>query len=68
MGPSSMLKDEIHVSDTWYTLSKNCKSIHIRFLQKILFYHLKSYFIIYTIPFYNTPNIQTFILSYHTLK
>ena len=44
------------------------KSIHIRFLQKISFYHLKNYFIIYTILFYNTPNIPTFILPYYTLK
>ena len=43
-------------------------SIHIRFFQKILFYHLKTYFINYTISFYNTPNVLTFIFQYNTLK
>ena len=28
----------------------------------------KNYFINYTIPFYNTPNIPTFIFLYNTLK
>ena len=31
-------------------------------------YHLKIYFIIYTIPFYNTPNIPIFIFLFYSLK
>ena len=36
----------------------------------ILFYFTisKSYFISYTIPFYNTPNIPTFIFLFYSLK
>ena len=36
----------------------------------ILFYFTisKSYFISYTIPFYNTPNIPTFIFLFNLLK
>ena len=34
------------------------------FYKKILLYHLKSYFIIYIIPFYNTSNIPTFIIAH----
>ena len=36
--------------------------------KKKLFYHLKNYFIIYTIPFFNTPTILTFTLPFYTLK
>ena len=43
-------------------------SIHIRNLHTILFYHLKTYFIIYTIPFYVTLNIPTFIFLFYSLK
>ena len=48
--------------------STNTQSICIRFLQTILFYHLKTYFIIYTIPFYITFNIPTFIFLFYSLK
>ena len=38
-----------------------------KILKKIIFYYLKSYFIYFTIPFYNSPNIS--ILIFHiTLK
>ena len=43
-------------------------NINIWFLKSITFYYLKNYFIYYTIPFYNTPNIPTFILPYNTSK
>ena len=46
----------------------NFLGISIRFPKNISFYHLKSYFIYYTISFYNTPNIPTFIFLYNTLK
>jgi len=51
-----------------FSMNFSSKSIHIRNLPKILFYFLKSYFIIYIIPFFNTPNILTFILPNYTLK
>ena len=35
---------------------------------KNFIYHLKSYFIIYNILFYNTPNIPTFIFLFNSLK
>ena len=38
------------------------------YLQIILFYHFKNNFIYYTISFYNTLNILTFIFLYNTLK
>ena len=44
------------------------KNISIWYLKNISFYQFKSYFIYYTIPFYNTSNILTFILPYNTLK
>ena len=31
-------------------------------------YYLKIYFIIYTVLFYNTPNILTFIFLFYSLK
>ena len=49
-------------------LANGSKSIHILKFYLILFYHLKNYFINYTILFYNTLNILTFILQYNTLK
>ena len=49
-------------------MREKSESISIHYLKTILFYHLKNYFIYYTIPFYNTPNISNFILSYNTLK
>ena len=49
------------ISCTTMLLIWDYKSIHIWNLQKNLFYHLKIHFIIYTIPFFNTPNIPTFI-------
>ena len=42
-------------------------SIRVWFLQKNLFYYIKTYFINYNIPFYNTLNIPTFIFIYNTL-
>ena len=42
------------------------QSINIWFLQKILLYHLKNYFIYYTISFYNTSNISIFIFRGQT--
>ena len=41
---------------------------HLHLVCAILVYHIKSYFIYYTIPFYNTPNILTFILQYNKFK
>ena len=38
-----------------------CQCISIQFLQIISFYYFKSYFIYYTILFYNTLNIPNFI-------
>ena len=43
-----------------FSLTNNY-SPHIRYLQAILFYYLKNYFINYTILFYNILNIPTFI-------
>ena len=51
----------LQLFEVLYLLSQ---SIHIRFFQTILFYHHKTYFIIYTIPFYITqhPNFYFPIL------
>ena len=43
-------------------------SISIRYLDFVLFYHFKSYFIYYTILFNNIIDILTFILPYNSLK
>jgi len=43
-------------------------SISIRYLESLLFYRFKNYFIYYTILFNNIFNISIFILSYNTLK
>ena len=53
----------------WNIKNSNSKvklSINNRYLQTILFYHLKSYFIYYIILFYNTPNISSFIFHIKT--
>ena len=52
---------------TFFTLLMRCGSIHIRFLETILFYYIKSYFINYTISFYNASNIPTFIYLIYSL-
>ena len=44
------------------------KSIGSRGCIKLPFYNLQNYFIYYTIPFYNTPNILIFIFPYNTIK
>ena len=63
------LKDGICVPNITLFLKADYKSIRIRNLQTSLFYHLKNYFINYTIPIYNTPNMAIshflFILSIH---
>ena len=48
----------------WKNLIISHQSIHVRYLQKIPFYYLKSYFIIYTIPFYKTLNIPNSIFFF----
>ena len=64
-GSLSFLKFPLRVLIKCYIISK---SIHIRYLKKILFYHLKSYFIIYTILFYITPNISNSIFFPNLFK
>ena len=64
-GLSRKYKDIVGVSSSLVALAK---SISIWYLQTILFYYLRSYFIYYTILFHNTPNIPIFILKYNTLK
>ena len=51
----------------WWA-NKWAKSVRICYFKTILFYHLKTYFIPYTIPFYNSSNISIFIFPYNTLK
>ena len=46
----------------------NVNALSIQFLKNISFYHLKSYFIYYTIAFYNIANIANFIFEYNILK
>ena len=46
----------------------NVNALSIQFLKNISFYHLKSYFIYYTIAFYNIANISNFIFEYNILK
>ena len=64
-GSLRFLKFPLRVLIKCYIISK---SIHIRYLKKILFYHLKSYFIIYTILFYITPNISNSIFFPNLFK
>ena len=53
----------------WISCVSIMLTICIRFLKKKKsFYHFKNYFIYYNIPFYNTPNIPTFIFLYNILK
>ena len=46
----------------------NHKNIYMRKFYPILFYYFKSYFINYTISFYNSSNILTFISLFYSLK
>ena len=47
---------------------KRTKSTSIRVAKKVLFYHLKSYFIYYTNLLYNTLNIQVSIFIYNPIN
>ena len=49
----------------------NIKTLAFGYAKKILFYHLKNYFIYYVISFYNTLNVsvsQFLFLEYNLLK
>ena len=57
-------EDQIWIEDTPYPIL----SFTVRNFILSYFTISKNYFINYTISFYNTPTISTFVLPYYTLK
>ena len=62
---SSSLHRRWRSGRTWL---QNPKSISIRVCKKVLFYNLKTYFIYFTVSFYNSSNILVSIFPYNLLK
>ena len=60
-----ILKQTKSLNNYLFATLLSIKSIRIRFLQTIPFYHLKTYFIIYTIHF-TSLSISQLLFSYST--